>query len=112
MSRFDSIQECAARWIAREDEGLDPAGQAAMEAWLAESDLHRVIYLRLQHAWRQADRLGALRAPGVETQHLLRRWATKSNFRAIAAVLLAVVICGGLYYQFGLQRGGYATAVG
>ncbi len=118
MNRFDSIEEKAARWLAREEEGLDPVLRARFDAWLAETDLHRVVYLRLKCAWRQADRLAALKRPEPLSvpSGPVRPWYLPMRallpVRALAAVL--VVGCLGIGGYFGLltQRDGYMTAVG
>src|SRR6185312_4933294 len=50
----DHTEQSAADWLAREDRGLAADEQAAMQAWLAESTLNRVAYLRLKDAWNRA----------------------------------------------------------
>jgi transmembrane sensor len=111
MSRFDSIEERAARWLVRQDEGLDPAAQAQFDAWLSESDLHRVVYLRLKCAWRRADRLAALKRP--ESAFVFaRRWPRLEQVLAFAATLLVLCLGVGAYYGFSPYRNNYATAVG
>jgi transmembrane sensor len=59
----DSIQieETAAVWLARRDgDEWSAEVQAALTEWLDASAAHRVAYLRLEAAWRQARRLKAL----------------------------------------------------
>jgi transmembrane sensor len=112
MSRFESIEDCAANWVVREEEGLDAAGRAALEAWLDESDLHRVIYLRLRHGWKQADRLVALKAPVAYWRRPARRWGGFIDLHLLAASLLAVFVLGGLGYRYLVPHGGYTTSVG
>ena len=112
MSRFESIENVAARWVVCEEEGLDPAERAALEAWLEESDLHRVVYLRLRHGWRQADRLVVLRRPANLFRVPVRRWAANLDIRLLAASFLVFCVLGGLSYQYLLPHGGYATAIG
>ena len=69
--RAEEIEEQASLWLAREDRGLTPDGQDALEKWLAGSSRHRVAYLRLKAAWRRADRLAALkRAPMRENSRI------------------------------------------
>jgi len=57
------IEQAAAAWLARRDGGAWNADdQAQLDAWLAAATAHRVAWLRLQAAWRQAGRLKALGA--------------------------------------------------
>jgi transmembrane sensor len=57
------IESIAAAWLARRDsETWCARDQAQLDAWLRESDAHRVAWLRLASAWEQADRLKALGA--------------------------------------------------
>jgi transmembrane sensor len=59
----DSIQieEMAAAWLARRDgHAWSADDQVALTAWLEASTAHRVAYIRLDLAWRQALRLKAL----------------------------------------------------
>jgi transmembrane sensor len=91
-------EQTAAEWLAREDRGLTAQEHAAMQAWLDESSLNRVAYLRLKGAWIRADRLAALRAPrraalargGVGLPH----W----GLLAAAALLLALVAGGAFHF--------------
>jgi transmembrane sensor len=63
----EAIDEAAGDWLARRDGGAwTAADQVDLECWLNASDLHRVAYLRLEHAWEQGRRLKALGA-GVPT---------------------------------------------
>lgn len=58
----DSIETCAAAWLARQDKGaLTAAEEAELDAWLDADTRRRVAYLRLKAAWGRADRLAALR---------------------------------------------------
>jgi len=63
------IEQAAAEWLARRDRGdWSPYDARALEDWLCASTRHRVEFLRLQAAWREAGRLQALAAglPGDE----------------------------------------------
>lgn len=66
MSRASEAQDRAAQWIvAREEPGWSRDDQLGLDAWLAESDMNRIAFLRLEHSWREADRIGAL-GPDME----------------------------------------------
>lgn len=61
-----TIEERAADWIAARDRAMGngtwtPERQAELDAWLGESTLHLVAWLRLDAAWAQADRLAVLK---------------------------------------------------
>lgn len=73
MTDWRDTEARAAAWIAEQDRhqgtgAWGPEREAALQAWLAESTVHRVAYLRLQSAWRRADRLSASRTPGQEVR--------------------------------------------
>lgn len=93
MTHPDPIEEQAADWLARQDAGpLDATAQQMFDAWIAASTYHRVAYLRLEAAWRQAD--GLRFAPSLYTQattpspRVWRRWLPV----AAAALLLTVLV--------------------
>lgn len=71
MSRESTqrIEEAAADWLARRDsEGWSECDQQAFDAWLRESTLHRVAFMRIESAWESALRLKALGA-GIRSGH-------------------------------------------
>jgi transmembrane sensor len=60
---IEAIQQTASDWLAQCDAGpLTADDEARFEAWLNESTLHRVEYLRLEAAWQETRRLKALAA--------------------------------------------------
>jgi transmembrane sensor len=63
MQSSIQIEGTAADWIARRaGESWSEADQAELNAWLEASTAHRVAFVRLDAAWREAARLKALRA--------------------------------------------------
>ena len=55
------IEEQAARWLMRRDEPeWSATDQSGLDDWLAQSMAHKAAYWRLEHGWRQADRIGSL----------------------------------------------------
>lgn len=135
------IERSAAAWLARRDSGRwSPAEQAALDAWLAEDTAHRVAYLRLQAAWRDAGRLKALGAgAGCGEVPARGAWSHSPYFRsptsrerrrahharrrtrfsawpaAIAASMLVVALACGLWWWQGIdqvQRGAWHTVLG
>jgi len=129
MSRVQEAQDGAALWIvARDEPGWSEQDEAALNAWLDESDLNRIAWLRLDEGWHQADRMAALRAADapspdlepVETaatfyRELRRHWGFPG---AIAASLALVAGLGWLVASGNDSRPtavattGYDTPVG
>src|SRR5262245_47319648 len=67
---LETIEAAAGDWLARRDSGeWSEADQRRLDEWLNASTLHRVTYLRLEHAWERAQRLQALRA-GASTNEI------------------------------------------
>src|SRR5882762_6142527 len=63
MEPSDQIEKRAAKWLAERDSGdWTPNDQAALDQWLGESSANTVAYIRLEAAWKRADRLKALGA--------------------------------------------------
>lgn len=106
----DKIELAAAEWLARQDRGLSPAEDAFLSAWLEETTLHRVAYLRLQSVWQRADRLAALKGPAARQG--TRQRAFVSWLAGAAAVLVLVLF--GAYWTIRRQPDGteYATTIG
>ena len=97
---LNEIEARAADWIAERDRcdaGLPPERQIALDAWLDASTAHRVAFLRLDHAWRRANRLQALQsansalAPEPSMWMGLARLARPQVYRAAAGICLAVL---------------------
>ncbi|MDM4766647.1 FecR domain-containing protein [Pelomonas sp. SE-A7] len=108
------IEERAADWIAARDRALSagewtPARQAELDGWIAESTAHRVAWLRLDAAWRQADRLVALkdRQAGAAAERneptRPRRWLPSPG-RARWAIAVPGVFALALLLVLGLPR--------
>lgn len=66
---IEAIEEQAVRWVVKRDAGAwAQDDEARFNAWLDECTAHRVAYIRLESAWRQAARLkalGACMSPGT-----------------------------------------------
>jgi transmembrane sensor len=90
MTSPKHIEEIAARFLAREDRGIDTEER---ERWLAQSTAHRIAYLRLKEAWQQADRLVVLKSPAISTPSIAS-WRLVGALQLIAAGLIVAVMCG------------------
>lgn len=106
----DEIEGLAAAWLAREDRGLTPEELSQLNAWLAESSLHHVSYLRLKASWRRADRLAAL---GAGIAHAPERRVSRAVTLATMAAAVAMFFWSAAYVAHRLDYGKtYVTAVG
>lgn len=106
------IRATAAKWRERRD-GSDwtAENQIELAAWLAQSPAHKIAYMRVDHVWQRADRLGALRAPAAEQ----RSFVSKSGTRIAVAFALAAVAGGGAWLALSpspAKEQLYATSVG
>lgn len=101
----------AAEWLAREDRGLTADEQGALGAWLSQSSLNRVAYLRLKAGWQRADRLAALKSP-LSAPPQVRIW-NRPVAAAIAASLVLLAGAAWFFLQHHLPAGrDYATGIG
>ena len=89
------------------------ADQAELDAWLEQSPANRIAYWRLEAAWKQAERLSALRKSQVKpgTPQLRKNYGRM--FGAAAAVI-AIAIVGALSIPSPKQPLGktYSTPIG
>lgn len=131
--RYKQIDEAAGDWLARRDAcDWTDEDQHLFDQWLDESPLHRVAYLRIEHAWQRSERLTVLGAgksagdvpppnawnlsPFFAQQGLeksipagaivSRRWV-----QSLAAAVLLVVALGTSYHYWPTGPR-YRTAVG
>lgn len=106
----DETEMLAASWLAREDRGLTPQEQSALDAWLAETTLNRVAYLRLKSVWMRSDRLAVLKSP---LPLAAKRTARRPMALAAMAAALAVLLGTGGYLTWRLQaEKSFATGIG
>ena len=120
MSSTMDIEERAAHWLVRRQEPQwNAADQAQLDAWLRESTLHEVAFLRLEYGWNKVDRLTVLRrppAPRQEIEEARPAPAQRSARRPLAwlAAAAVLVLSVALLYTYGdlFTRDLYATAIG
>jgi transmembrane sensor len=87
MKRANQIEQQAADWVARRDaRAWTDVDQAAFDAWLAASPIHKVEFLRMEYAWEESLRLKALGA-GVQSNKAPRpgRWVLSALFSGSVA---------------------------
>ena len=92
MSAASDIEQRAAEWLMRREEpewsALD---ESEFDAWLQESLAHKAAFWRLDHGWRQADRIGALGLDAPEpagTRRPISGWWPLAAAASLATVLL------------------------
>ena len=90
MSRAVQIEQQAARWVMlREQPDWSAGSEVAFDAWLGESMAHKAAYWRLEHGWRESDRIASLgdaTMPRFIPPTLRRSW--------IAAAAATVLVAG------------------
>lgn len=108
----EEAETIAAEWLAREDRGLAPEEQEALESWLAQSTLHKVSYLRLKAVWRRADRLAALKSP-AQFRAPARVWKMRASVAIAASLLLLLAGAAWLSFRDTAPAGqDFATGIG
>jgi transmembrane sensor len=138
MASTKAIDAAAASWFAKRDGGeWTEADQAAFDAWLEASVAHRVAFIRIEAAWKHAERLKALGAgiqqgmvpevgewqfspffenkPPSQTKHTV--WARDGKRRVTAwmvaaAILGIVIVSASMIYLTSSRMSDYRTAVG
>jgi transmembrane sensor len=84
-------EQCAAQWLVRrEGPTWSEADQIALDTWLAESMGHKAAYWRLEHGWREADRVAALGSAYLDdaaTRLKPNRWIALAAAASVFAVL-------------------------
>ncbi|MGW8189080.1 FecR family protein [Sphingomonas hankookensis] len=90
MTARPEIEARAAAWLVRRDQPeWDAADDAALAAWLDESDAHKAALWRLEAGWDATARLAAMRSTPVEP--VPRRFSLL-NSRALQALAASLVL--------------------
>ena len=112
ISNARGVDARAAEWIERRNFGeWNEADQAALDAWIEESVVHRVAFVRLDTGWQQTERLVALRPFKANEPEPRGR---KGIFIGVAAALAIAAMLGitGMHYLAAPRDRIYATGVG
>lgn len=98
--RYNKLEEIAGDWLARRDSGRwTEDDQRRFEQWLNESPLHRVTYLRIEHAWERSARLSVLGAGG--------KGATRVSEPGFPYLRRGMAIAASVLFAIALSVGGY-----
>ena len=97
IHRDDELIEAASRWVIKIDEdALTRGDEAALHAWLEESDEHRAVLFEVAAVWDKCDALAALADlfphAGSRESHG-SRWSPWPQWTAITVGMSAVVAC-------------------
>jgi len=112
LASAKSIEERAADWIERREAGdWSDEDAVALEAWLEQSPVHRVAYLRLKAAWARADRLVVLRPQSTDAPRTHKR-VRPVALRIAAGVVLLVAGTTAIREVTHVSDHTYATRLG
>jgi transmembrane sensor len=108
------IETQAAAWLEHRNHAeWSEEDQAAFDAWLVQSLAHRVAYLRLEEAWRFADRLTALKStPSLRKAGSALPWSRIVAGAVAACVVIAIVAIAVPLRSSKPAEQVYATGVG
>jgi transmembrane sensor len=102
MSRAQTANDRAADFIERREmAGWSDADQAELDGWLAESFGNRSAYWRLEHGWREADRIGALGSADGSYRTPVAKLVRWPRMLAMAACLALVIGAGSILTMSG-----------
>jgi transmembrane sensor len=106
--------QAAALLERRDFEDWNKEDEAALDAWLAQSQAHRAAFWRLEAAWNHTRRLAALNSAAIEQTSLTAKRAVSPwLLRAAAAFVIATTLGIGAAYVFSNpQERVFTTGVG
>jgi transmembrane sensor len=105
----------AAAWLERRHrEDWNAQEQEKFDAWLTASPAHMVAYVRVETAWKRADRLSVLRNPETSQPRATKLGNTHPFLAVLAGALAIVAVVGYLVMPKFLRSDElvYATGVG
>lgn len=92
MTTTQQIEQAAAEWLMRREEpGWTDLQQDEFATWLDESWEHKAAFWRLEHGWREVDRIKSL---GLDVSDLVPSWRKKVRrfWKPIAGLAIAASI--------------------
>jgi transmembrane sensor len=92
------IEACAARWVVRERDGLDPAEERKLAAWLAAEATHAEVYGRLAAMAGALQRARAAGAGGAILAEVTTRERKRRNRRRALAAVGGAATCAVLAF--------------
>ena len=92
MSEARRLEALAAQWLVRREEpDWSQRQQDELNAWLDESMAHKAAFWRLEHGWREADRIAAVAPPPSR-----RTSSWMSYLPRLTALAASLLIAAGL----------------
>ncbi len=109
-----AVEARAANWLQRRQFwDWSDGDQAALDQWLAESEVHLVTYLRLEAAWTRTERLVALGPAKIErTEPDARKPFWPVLTRAVAGLAVIAALGAGAALMTRPQDRTFSTPVG
>ncbi len=106
--------QAAAEWIQRRHFWeWNESDQVELDAWLAQSPMNLVTYLRLEAAWSRTERLAALNRPLSDAPRIAPHKRSKPFLFRIAAILvLGGLGTGAVWYALQPKENIYVTPIG
>jgi transmembrane sensor len=117
VTQTADVDACAADWVTtRHDSGnWSEEVDASFNAWLAQSPVHEVAYMRLEAAWISANRFAALRPGTPEVARGRQARRMPPLLMRVMAALIVVVGGGFLVANYSMpvaEQRIYETAIG
>jgi len=115
MSDAQTIRLAAADWHdRRERDDWTKDDETTLQAWLAQSPAHKIAFLRVDAAWKRADRLTALKSAGRVRRFasLTQFWPMTVRIAAAAVVVTAVSFAAAPYFEKKPSVQSYSTTIG
>lgn len=109
------VREQAADWVARRTIGPWNAGdQEVLDAWLSQSPIHEIEFLRMEAGWSRTERLTALREPGKPQSAPRGAKPSSMLFRGAAVLAMVATLGAGTFFLTAARNGTetYSTRVG
>ena len=92
------IEACAARWVVRQREGLEPAEERKLAAWLATDPAHAEVYGRLAAMAGALQRARAAGAGDAITAEVTTRERKRRNRRRMLGAMGGAATCAVLAF--------------
>lgn len=104
-----SIEEQAARWVARADGGMSVAERMELDAWLQQDPRHSGAYARALGYWVRLDRVAALNGPTAVEPNIAKDTFKFGRRELMAAAVAAAMIGGSSWWLWPRSRMGAAS---
>jgi transmembrane sensor len=107
LAGSEAIHAQAADWILKQrfEGSWNEQDQRELDSWLEQSTANLLAYLRLRAAWKQTDRLAALRGSiAPQPEHANSRWSFLTRIVAVLGLVAVAGVIGVNYFQRPVER--------